>query len=437
MKTIRLRNRPGFETITMRMVYRILYFFFHCRFTLPDYLKNNDEPVVFVANHYSVFGPVSFILSIPLSYEIWMNEDIITPQSSAATFAPGIESLFPFLSTRVRNWLCEKLGALACRILVRFGSIPVNRNNPAKLFTTMRQSVASLESGKNILIFPETGYPEYSLTSVTPFFSGFATIGAVYYRKTKKKFRFVPCYIDQQHHQIRFGEPSVYEPEGTEITAETTRVSDELNLRIREMAAASQGHNNRKETVPPVLRTLLFFSNLIRFLLIIPLTVVLSLSNNHAVLILYLVSQGLRILFNGIASYAMPSSNRLSSVLSHGIALVTDIIVVAYISPILTPKYLLLCALILNALVFVVSNVITFFRIHRLAGSNYFDILCGNLILILCLLLLLDISIRRYFFGIFQLITVLMLLLSAAYTIAFNLRMIHDSEQGEAAAAQA
>ena len=90
MKTIKLRKRSGFDTLGMRIIYHVLYFFFHCRATLPAFLKDDDEPVVFVANHYNVFGPVSFILSVPLPYGIWMNEDIINPESTAKTFAPGM-----------------------------------------------------------------------------------------------------------------------------------------------------------------------------------------------------------------------------------------------------------------------------------------------------------------------------------------------------------
>ena len=326
----------------------------------------------------------------------------------------------------LREWLCEKLGVLACKILVRLGAIPVDRNKPAKLFTTMRQSVSMLESGKNILIFPETGLPEYSLTSVTPFFPGFATVGAIYYRKTGKKLRFVPCYIDQQHHLIRFGEVSVFEPEGTEITAESTRVSEELNLRIREMAAAS--HGNSEKAIPRALSSVLFLGNLVRFFLIIALLVIIFIPNAHVAMILYLISQGLRMLVNGIASYNYHSSSHSSSVVSHCLGLVTDIIMVAWLSTdfiLLRPLFFTLVA---NALVILISNLTTFFRIHRLAGVNYFDNLSGNLVFLSCMLLLLNIVLRRFIFFILQIITILMLLLSAAFTIAFNHRLIRDSE---------
>ena len=72
-----MKQRPGFETRSMRWVYRILYPYFHCRVTLTDELMESTEPVVFIANHYNIFGPPSFVLSMPFVSSIWLNEELI------------------------------------------------------------------------------------------------------------------------------------------------------------------------------------------------------------------------------------------------------------------------------------------------------------------------------------------------------------------------
>ena len=208
----------------------------------------------------------------------------------------------------------------------------------------MRQEHDGPAGGDNLLIFLETGLPEYSLTSVTPFFSGFAMLGRLYYRKTGKILYFCPCYIDEQHHQIRMGELVSYDPEA-EPAEETERVSEELNRRIREMAAENRGLE--KEPGTPVRRTILFFCNLIRFLLLIPLITMLSLPNPRMILLFYLISEGLRILFNAVCS-TLSSTNRLSFLFSHGVGIVTDIGMMAYLAAGLPPLRWLLYALILN-----------------------------------------------------------------------------------------
>ena len=426
MEFIKLRKRPGFETFGMRIVYWVLYLFFHCRLVSAENLPQSGEPVVFVANHYNVFGPVSFILSVPLRSSVWVNEEIITLETAAKAFHPGVHALVPFLGDRAVDWICEKLGRLACRILIRFQAIPVDRHHPGRLIATLRQSVAALTAGQNLIIFPEVGLPEYSLTSVTPFFSGFATIGSVYYRKTGKTLRFCPCYIDQQHHTIRFGELISYQAEGTNITEESARVSEALNQRIQEMAAATRRSPREKST--PVRRTIMFFCNLLRLLMLIPLTVMLALPNPRVSMILYAVSQGLRILFNATVSRSYASSNHFSFLLSHTLSQVTDLAMLIYLHAAAPFLRWLLLALIANGIITFLSNLVSLVRSRWCAGVNYFDTLSGNLICLICFQQILHISLSRFFLGALLLLTYVFLALSAGYTVIFNLRFREEPE---------
>ena len=426
MKSIRLRERPGFDTFGMRIVYRVLYLFFHCRLVSSENLPEDGEPVVFVANHYNVFGPVSFILSVPLLSSIWVNEEIISPETASKAFYSGVQSIVPFLGDNAIRWICDKLGWLACRILIRFKVIPVDRKNPGRLVSTMRQSVASLSEGQNLIIFPEIGLPEYSLTSVTPFFSGFATIGSVYHRKTGKALRFCPCYIDEQHHTIRFGELITYQAEGTRIQEESVRVSDALNLRIQEMAAASRRSPLEKST--PVRRTIMFFCNLLRGLILPPLIILLSLPNPQVSMILYAISQGLRILFNATVSRNYAASNHFSFLLSHFLSLVTDCCMLIYLSALSPFLRWLLLALITNTVITLLSNFISLVRTRWCAGINYFDTLSANLICFICFQQILKVYLTRVFFSVLLLLTYVFLALSTAYTVIFNLRFKEEPD---------
>lgn len=428
MKAIKLRKRPGFDTFGMRIVYWVLYLFFHCRLVFSPEYPEDDEPVVFVANHYNVFGPISFILSVPLLSSVWVNEEIISPETAAQAFYPGVKAIIPFMWESSVQWICRKLGHLACDLLYRFKAIPVDRDHPARLISTMRQSASALEAGQNLIIFPETGLPEYSLTSVTPFFPGFATIGSVYYRKTRKKLRFCPCYIDEQHHTIRFGAPVIYQPEGTVIADESARVSDELNLRIREMAIASRQSPREKST--PVRRTIMFFCNLLRLLLLVPLIILLSLRNQSASIFLYAASQGLRILFNATVSRSYAASNHSSFLLSHALGLITDICMLAYLHAVQSTysSFWLLVALLANTAICFISNTFSLFRTRWCAGVNYFDTLSANLICFTCFQQFLGIRLPRLFSGGLLLLTCVFLVLSAGYTVIYNLRFRNEPE---------
>ena len=428
MKTYRYNKRPGFGTFPMRMVYRILYPFFHCKVEYPEEILKSDEPVVFIANHYNVFGPISIILSMTLITSVWINRELMDPETATASMKPGLRGILPFLGERPLNWLATKLGQLACRILKRFGAIPVDRDDPSSLFTTMRRSVAALEKGDNLIIFPETGLPEYSLTSVTPFFSGFATLGKIYHRKTGKELRFCPVYIDEQHHVLRFGELVTYRADSDDISGETERVSDELNLRIRNMAAVSRGLE--KEKGSPGRRTFFFFCNLIRFLLLIPLVIMFTLQNTRMILILYGASQVLRIVFN-VVSHAYPSTNHGSFLVSHALGILTDIALLGYLTLHGSPVMWLMLGLIANGLTILVSNIRTWIRKRQYAGVNYFDTLSSNLICAICLQQLLDIRVTGIVVTVLILAAGVFLALSAGFSIAFNARIEMGMEQAE------
>jgi len=420
MRELKYKERPGFDTRTMRWLYRVLYPFFHCRVNLPAELRDSEEPVVFIGNHYNVFGPVSFILSMPVVARAWINVELVQEDTAGEALHSGMAKLLPFLGEKPRNWLCARIAHMGCGTLARLGVIPVDRNRPSTLISTMRQSLQALQEGQNLVIFPEVGLPEYSLTSVTPFYSGFATLGRLYYRKTGRALRFCPCYIDEQHHQIRIGEVVSWDPENPDAKAETERVSETLNQRIREMAAESRGVEKEKST--PVRQTILFFCNLLRLVLVIPLLTMLGIPNPRMILLFYGLIQGLRLVFNVVCStYA--STNRMSFLLSHGLDALTDIAVLAYLNAQGPGIGRLLTVLILNGAVILCSNVMTMIRYRRCAGVNYFDTLSANLLFVICLLHLMRIPLTGILARMVELATILFLTCSAGFAVALNLRI--------------
>ena len=421
-KKTRMRHRPGFETRAMRWTYRVLYPFFHCRVNIPKELADSEEPVVFIANHYNCFGPVSFVISVPLVSNIWINEELVKPEMAAEAFLPGTKKLFPFFTEHQAERFSRWIGGIAVRALNRFGMIPVNRNKPSTLISTMRKSIQALEEGHNLLIFPEVGLPEYSLTSVTPFFPGFATLGRLYHRKTGKRLWFCPCYIDEQHRQIHFCDMVTYDPEAENPAEETERVSEECNLRIREKAAKTRGVE-KEEKSTPLFRSILFFCNLLRALLLIPLVTMLGIDNHRMILLFYALSEGLRILFNAVWSLAYSASNRMSYLFSHGLGILTDMSMLIYLAARAPQLRWLLYAVILNGIVILISNILTFFRYRRCAGVNYFDTVCANLLFAIILQQLLRIRLSPLVMGGLTLAAMVFLACSAGSAVAFNARI--------------
>jgi len=423
---VRLKDRPGFGTVGMRWVYRILYPFFHCRVRISKEMREREETVVFIANHYNVFGPASFVMSMKARFRAWINEELVSAETAETNLQPGLKQMFPFLGDRMVAWLSKNLAKLAATVLTRFGVIPVDRNQPSKLITTMRQSVKALEEGENLVIFPEVGLPEYSLTSVTPFFAGFATLGRLYWRKTGKALQFCPCYIDEQHHLIRLGELVTYNPEAADITEETNRVSDELNAKIREMADENRGVEKEKTT--PVRQTVLVLCNLLRTVLLIPLVTMLGIGNLKMILLFYAISEALRIVFD-VAQSAYASSNRMAFLYSHGIGILTDIAVVAYLCATGSRLHPILWVLVGSGVVILFSNIWAGFHFRRCAGVNYFDTLSANLLCLINMKHLLDIPLLPMAMLVLMIAELAFMVCSAGFAVAFNARIgLEDRE---------
>ena len=430
MRELKYKERPGFDTRTMRWLYRVLYPFFHCRVNLPAELRDSEEPVVFIGNHYNVFGPVSFILSMPVVARAWINVELVQEDTAGEALHSGMAKLLPFLGEKPRNWLCARIAHMGCGTLARLGVIPVDRNRPSTLISTMRQSLQALQEGQNLVIFPEVGLPEYSLTSVTPFFSGFAMLGQLYHRKTGKALRFCPCYIDEQHRRICIGEPVAWDPE-KEPKEETERVSEELNRRIRETADLNRGV--RKEPENPARRILLLVCNLIRLGLLIPLSGILRGTDPGMILPLYCASQGIRILFN-FAAHTYASTSRLSFLLSQGIGILTDLCLLA--GPVSGTPLLrwLLYALAVNGAVILISNLAAAARYRRCAGPNFYDYLSADLRCAVLLLQLLKVPLPAPVLWIAVAAAMICLVFSAGFSLAFNGRI--SLEKAEEAPAE-
>jgi hypothetical protein len=110
-------------------------------------------------------------------------------------------------------------------------AIPVYYQEPAKLRRTFRDSIAAMEAGDNILLFPEnsddTPDHHYKLSGVSHFFSGFTMLGPMYYRKTGKRAIFVPIYADKKKRVLTFGVPTEYDPDNDQ-EAERDRLCEYL-----------------------------------------------------------------------------------------------------------------------------------------------------------------------------------------------------------------
>lgn len=229
-----LSERNGFQTNGMKALGYTLTPFFRCKCEVPQSIASREEPVVFVCNHYEIFGPFAIVLSLPLRFRLWANSIVVDPLNHIDSMIVGTQHIFPFLSENAARKLLQSLTPVVERVVNRFKPIAVHREHLGKQRKAIEETVDAMLSGDNIVLFPETGYPAYSHGSVTEFYRSFALIGEFYRRKTGGSAAFCPIYVDKKHRRLQFGELVTYGKESAAV--ECGRIVDELRAQILQMA---------------------------------------------------------------------------------------------------------------------------------------------------------------------------------------------------------
>lgn len=235
-----LSQRYGFESKGMQLLGAILSPFFRCKCRIPKQIAELDEPVVFVCNHYEIFGPFAVILSLPLKCRYWVNSFVAEASAYIDHLVIGTQHALPFLSERAARKLLEKVAPIVERVLSKFRLIPVYHENLGKQMRSIQSSVDAMIENDHIVLFPETAIPAYSHGSVTEFFRSFALIGEYYRRKTGKSALFCPIYVDKKHRCLQFGDLVRYGNEKAAVECE--RIVQELRSQLLSMAEAACGH---------------------------------------------------------------------------------------------------------------------------------------------------------------------------------------------------
>lgn len=211
----RHKNRFG-----VKLIIALLRPLYYHKVVGKEHLRGlEDGTMVLVCNHGELYGPVVANLYIPVTFRPWtiaemMNRDVI------------IEHMYQGTMMR-QKWLPESwkrpiLRMITPLLLWVFDSleaIPVYRNDPRRLIGTFRETIAAMQAGDNILLFPENdtghavGERGYALEGVGRLFTGFAMIAPLYYAKTKKKAVFIPVYASKKTRTVRIGQGIEYRPD--------------------------------------------------------------------------------------------------------------------------------------------------------------------------------------------------------------------------------
>ena len=168
----------------------------------------DDEPAVFVCNHAGIRGPAIMTLDFKRRHKTWTICYTLS-RSTCPNFA--FHDFFAGESRKHKKaWraLSRAVGIAMPHLFSVGDVIPLYHDE--RLVSTLRDSLDTLKSGEDIVIFAESPvrFSEY----VNELQCGFADLGYLYHLKTGKNLKFYPVYAEKKNRAIAIGAPIGYDP---------------------------------------------------------------------------------------------------------------------------------------------------------------------------------------------------------------------------------
>lgn len=217
-------------------------FFFKCvqfiaRLIVPRYrfehVPPKDEPVVYVAHHQNMIGPVSILAWLKFYVRTWVLGEF-TKQEAAydhyVNFTFTKRYKWPQTIAKILAWPASYI---ASGITKSGRMIPVYRQS-RKIIETMRMSHQALLSGEHIMIFPDVDYSNDS-TETSDIYEGFLHLEKKYFKDTGKHLTFIPVFSDQKENIVRVGKEVQFTGQDLFIH-ERKEVADKIRRELNRLA---------------------------------------------------------------------------------------------------------------------------------------------------------------------------------------------------------
>jgi 1-acyl-sn-glycerol-3-phosphate acyltransferase len=190
------------------------------------------EPVIFVANHAGVFGPVSVITAMPVRVYPWVAYDVTDVRAAG----PRIQAEFVEQELRLKppfsTFLARAIARVCVALMKDIGAIPVHEKSKQVTRTLMR-SLDLLRQGKSILVFAEDSTRKIN-DVLCEFRTGFIHVARLYFRATSRAVRFLPVAVNRAAGRIMVGAPIRFD--GTRpFTLEKQRIKQALERAVSDL----------------------------------------------------------------------------------------------------------------------------------------------------------------------------------------------------------
>ncbi len=196
-----------------------------------------DEPVIIVGNHTQLNGPIACELYSPRMRYTWCAGEMMNLKEVPSYAFKDFWSQKPKYQQPFFKVLSYLIAPLSAVIFTNANTIAVYHD--ARIFTTFRETMAKLNSGADIVIFPEHDVKYNNI--VYDFQDRFIDIAKLYYKRTGVELSFVPLYIAPKLKKMYLGKPIRYCAENS-AEEERARICKYLMDEITEIAISLPEH---------------------------------------------------------------------------------------------------------------------------------------------------------------------------------------------------
>ena len=196
-----------------------------------------DTPCVIVGNHSHMYGPVAGVIYTPGPHYVWcagemMNLKEVPAYAYQDFWSQKPKVLRPFF--RIASYV---IAPIAAYTFTNAETVAVYHD--MRIVSTFRDSMAKLEEGNSIVIFPEHNVKRNNV--IYDFQDKFIDLARFYHKKSGEAVSFVPLYIAPKLKAMYFGKPIAFQADAP-IDTERSRICGYLMDAITETAVSLPEH---------------------------------------------------------------------------------------------------------------------------------------------------------------------------------------------------
>lgn len=196
-----------------------------------------EEPVIYVANHCHMNGPIVGELYMPTEPYIWCAGQMMHLKDVPDYAYKDFWSYKP----KYTQWFYRLLSYLIApfSVCIFNNARTIGVYHDTRIVSTFKKTVEMLQAGKSVLIFPEHDADHNHV--ICDFQDKFIDVAKLYHRRTGKQLQFVPVYIAPSLKTVYIGKPTHFRAE-VPMDEERRRICDYLMDSITAIACGLPKH---------------------------------------------------------------------------------------------------------------------------------------------------------------------------------------------------